>query len=153
MSQVNLWKLVFNVCPSLLLSGLSFLNVGSGTGYFSCLAGCVLQAHGINHGIELHEDLVQFAKERVEEFLRFSPSVAYDICPPKFLAGNCFRLEPSGCSYDRVYCGAACPASKVPFILSLTKIGGFAIIPCRDRVRFFLYFPDHMFGNSTYSSM
>ncbi|XP_020623627.1 uncharacterized protein LOC110061133 [Orbicella faveolata] len=117
-----------------LSPGLSFLNIGSGTGYFSCLAGCILQAQGINHGIELHEDLVHFAKERVEEFLRFSPSVAYDMCPPKFIAGNCFRLDPTGCSYDRVYCGAACPASKAPFILSLTKIGGFAIIPCRDRL-------------------
>ena len=143
-------KLVFNIVPSFLLSGLSFLNIGSGTGYFSCLAGCILQAHGINHGIELYQDLVQFAKERVEEFLRFSPSVADDICPPKFLAGNCFRLDSSGCHYDRVYCGAACPASKVPFIVSLTKIGGFAVIPCRDKVRLFLYFPDHIFGNSTW---
>lgn len=136
-SQDNPAGNMFHVFPSSLPSGLSFLNIGSGTGYFSCLAGCILQAQGINHGIELHEDLVHFAKERVEEFLRFSPSVAYDMCPPKFIAGNCFRLDPTGCSYDRVYCGAACPASKAPFILSLTKIGGFAIIPCRDRVRFF----------------
>ncbi|KAL9980549.1 hypothetical protein ACROYT_G009151 [Oculina patagonica] len=117
-----------------LSPGLSFLNIGSGTGYFSCLAGCILQAQGINHGIELHEDLVAFAKERVEEYLRFSPTVAYDICPPKFVAGNCFRLDPAGCNYDRVYCGAACPASKVHFILGLTKIGGFAVIPCRGKL-------------------
>lgn len=114
--------------------GLSFLNIGSGTGYFSCLAGYILQAHGVSHGIEVYEDLVQFAKERVEEYFRFCPSVAYDICPPKFIAGNCFQLDPSGCCYDRVYCGAACPPNKVPFILGLTKIGGFAVLPCRDRV-------------------
>ena len=107
---------MFLVSSSFLSSGLSFLNVGSGTGYFSCLAGFILQAQGINHGIELHEDLVQFAKERVEEFLRFSPSVAYDICPPKFIAGNCFRLDPLGCNYDRVNCGTSCTASKAPFI-------------------------------------
>ena len=90
----------------------------------------------MNHGIELHEDLVQFAKERVEEYLRFCPAVAHDICQPKFVAGNCFRLDPSGCSYDRVYCGAACPPDKVSFILALTKIGGFAIIPSRNKVWF-----------------
>lgn len=123
------------VLEALKLSpGLSFLNIGSGTGYFSCLAGYILQTQGINHGIELHEDLVQFAKERVEEYLQYCPAIAHDICPPKFLAGNCFRLESSSCSYDRVYCGAACPVSKVPFILALTKIGGFAIIPCRNRL-------------------
>ena len=83
---------------------------------------------------------MQFAKDRVEEYLRFCPAVAYDICPPKFIAGNCFRLDPSGCSYDRVYCGAACPANEVSFILSLTKIGGFVVLPCRDRVRLFTFF-------------
>lgn len=120
--------------------GLSFLNIGSGTGYFSCAAGYILQAQGINHGIELHEDLVQFAEERVQEYLQFCPVIAQDICQPKFLAGNCFRLDPSLCSYDRVYCGAACPISKVAFIVAFTKVGGFAIIPCRNRVSLhFLY--------------
>lgn len=124
--------LFFNLySPSL---GLSFLNIGSGTGYFSCLAGYILQNHGINHGVELHEDLVRFAKGRVEEYLQFCPAIAHDICMPKFVAGNCFRLDPSGCNYDRVYCGAACPPNKVPLILALTKIGGFAIIPCRNKV-------------------
>lgn len=123
------------VMEALKLSpGMSFLNIGSGTGYFSCIAGYILQNQGINHGIELHEDLVQFARGRVEEYLQFCPAVAHDICQPKFLAGNCFRLDPSGCSYDRVYCGAACPISKVPFIVALTKIGGFAVIPCRNRL-------------------
>lgn len=123
------------VLEALQLSpGLSFLNIGSGTGYFSCLAGYILQNHGINHGVELHEDLVRFAKERVEEYLQFCPAIAHDICMPKFVAGNCFRVDPSGCNYDRVYCGAACPPNKVPFILALTKIGGFAIIPCRNKL-------------------
>ena len=79
---------------------------------------------------------MQFAKERVEEYLRLCPAVAHDICQPKFVAGNCFRLDPSGCTYDRVYCGAACPPDKVSFILALTKIGGFAIIPSRNKVWF-----------------
>lgn len=123
------------VLEALKLSpGLSFLNIGSGTGYFSCAAGYILQAQGINHGIELHDDLVHFAEERVQEYLQFCPVIAQDICQPKFLAGNCFRLDPSLCSYDRVYCGAACPISKVAFIVAFTKVGGFAIIPCRNRL-------------------
>ena len=116
------------------LPGLSFLNIGSGTGYFSCLAGYIVNSTGTNHGIELHEDLVEFANERVDEFLRFSPQVAQDICRPKFLVGNCFRLDPSHYRYDRVYCGAACPPSKVALLLAFTKVGGFAVVPCRNRV-------------------
>ena len=118
----------------IFVSGLSFLNIGSGTGYFSCLTGYILKPGSINHGIEIHEDLVEFALERIKEFLYFCPHVAQDICRPNILAGNCFRLDPMLCKYDRVYCGAACPPDKVSLILALTKVGGFAIVPCRNKV-------------------
>ena len=115
------------------------MNIGSGTGYFSCLAGCILKPTGINHGIELHKDLVEFANERVNEFLRLSPQVAQNICLPKFLHGNCFRLDPSLCKYDRVYSGAACPPDKVSSIRAMIKVGGFAVVPSGDKVISFCF--------------
>ena len=42
--------------------GLSFLNIGSGTGYLSTMAGLILGRNGINHGIELHADVVEYAR-------------------------------------------------------------------------------------------
>lgn len=119
-----------------IFAGFSFLNIGSGTGYFSSLAGYVLKRGAVNHGVEVYEDLIEFAHERLEEFLRYSPQVSREFCHPKFICGNCFCLDPSDRKYDRVYSGAACPASKVSTILQLTKIGGFAIVPCRNKVRF-----------------
>ena len=44
----------------------SFLVVGSGTGYFCHLAGCVLGPKAMIHGVELNEELVGFARERGE---------------------------------------------------------------------------------------
>ena len=110
------------------------MNIGSGTGYFSSLAGYVLKRGSTNHGIEVYEDLMDFANERLEEFLRYSPQVGREFCQPRFIAGNCFRLDPSDRKYDRIYSGAACPASKISFIVQLTKVGGYAIVPCRNKV-------------------
>lgn len=81
--------------------GMSFLNIGSGTGYFSCLAGYLIKSHGINHGVELHEDLVAFSHEKVKDFLQNGPSDASEICPPLLIAGNAFQLDPSQMKYDR----------------------------------------------------
>ena len=80
---------------------MSFLNVGSGTGYFSCLVGHLLKKEGINHGIELHSEMVHFARERVTDFVRNGPAGATDVCTPTMIAGNCFLLDQSQMKYDR----------------------------------------------------
>ena len=119
---------VVSQCLSYFL-GMSFLNVGSGTGYFSCLCGYMIKSHGINHGVELHEDLVEFARERVDSFLTNGPSEAQDIRKPLFLSGNCFQLDPHQMKYDRLYVGGACPQSKINFFLQFLKVGGYLIAP------------------------
>ncbi|XP_071458473.1 protein-L-isoaspartate O-methyltransferase domain-containing protein 1 isoform X3 [Marmota flaviventris] len=57
-----------------LQPGLSFLNLGSGTGYLSTMVGLILGPFGINHGIELHSDVVEYAKEKLESFIKNSDS-------------------------------------------------------------------------------
>ncbi|XP_041329681.1 protein-L-isoaspartate O-methyltransferase domain-containing protein 1 isoform X1 [Pyrgilauda ruficollis] len=57
-----------------LQPGLSFLNLGSGTGYLSTMVGLILGPFGINHGIELHSDVVEYAKEKLESFIKYSDS-------------------------------------------------------------------------------
>ncbi|XP_043545271.1 protein-L-isoaspartate O-methyltransferase domain-containing protein 1 [Chiloscyllium plagiosum] len=57
-----------------LQPGLSFLNLGSGTGYLSTMVGLILGPFGINHGIEIHADVVDYATEKLDSFIKNSDS-------------------------------------------------------------------------------
>ncbi|XP_015605220.1 protein-L-isoaspartate O-methyltransferase domain-containing protein 1 [Cephus cinctus] len=112
-----------------LAPGLSFLNLGSGTGYLSTMAGLILKQNGINHGIELHQDCVKYSYDRLEEFKREASALdEFDFCEPVFVQGNCLSVTPSR-QYDRVYCGAACPESHETFVKQFVKVGGILVMP------------------------
>ncbi|KYM99428.1 PREDICTED: protein-L-isoaspartate O-methyltransferase domain-containing protein 1-like [Cyphomyrmex costatus] len=114
--------------------GLSFLNLGSGTGYLSTMAGLLIKQDGINHGIELHEDCLSYAYKRLEEFKESSLALnEFDFCEPIFIQGNCLSLIP-GRQYDRVYCGAACPESHEAFIKQFVRVGGILVMPYKDEL-------------------
>lgn len=115
--------------------GLSFLNLGSGTGYLSTMAGLILGPYGINHGIELHDDGVQYAFDRLEEFkLKSEMFDEFEFCEPKFVAGNCLQLNSGVRLYDRVYCGAACPAEHENYMRNLISVGGILVMPLNDQL-------------------
>ncbi|KAK2587824.1 hypothetical protein KPH14_003925 [Odynerus spinipes] len=114
--------------------GLSFLNLGSGTGYLSTMAGLILNQNGTNHGIELYEDCIKYAYERLEEFKQKSLALdEFDFCEPSFVQGNCLSIVP-GRQYDRVYCGAACPESHEAFIKQYVRVGGILVMPFKDHL-------------------
>ena len=95
-----------------------------------CLAG----PYGINHGVELHEDVVEYAKGRLDYFCRKSEWFDdFDFCEPTFIVGNCLQLAP-GHLYDRVYCGAACPSAHASYMKNLIRVGGILVMPLNDQV-------------------
>ncbi|KAF8781917.1 Protein-L-isoaspartate O-methyltransferase like protein [Argiope bruennichi] len=115
--------------------GMSFLNLGSGTGYLSTMAGLMLGTYGINHGVELHQEVVDYARAKLEEFQNISPAIdKYEFCPPSFVVGNCLLLDSSGHQYDRVYCGAACPTEHENYIKNLVRVGGILVMPLNDHL-------------------
>lgn len=72
-----------------LKPGQSFLNIGSGTGYLNTLVGLILGCSGINHGVEVHVDVVEYAYQKLEEFIKNSPALdKFDFCAPKFHCGK-----------------------------------------------------------------
>ncbi|KAH9363724.1 hypothetical protein HPB48_020458 [Haemaphysalis longicornis] len=117
-----------------LRPGMSFLNLGSGTGYLSTVAGLLLGSHGVNHGVELHEDVVQYARLKVSQFMRSSQALEeHDFCEPRFVVGNCMCIDGTGRRYDRVYCGASCPPEQAAVLKALLKVGGVLVMPCNDQ--------------------
>ncbi|KAL3274131.1 hypothetical protein HHI36_015545 [Cryptolaemus montrouzieri] len=114
--------------------GLSFLNLGSGTGYLSTMIGLILGKNGLNHGIEVYEDVVLYANKKLEEFKKYSGAMdEYDFCEPIFARGNCLCLSETRL-YDRVYCGASCPPAFEPYMKNLLKIGGILVVPINEHL-------------------
>ncbi|XP_035667430.1 protein-L-isoaspartate O-methyltransferase domain-containing protein 1-like [Branchiostoma floridae] len=119
-----------------LKPNLSFLNLGCGTGYLSTMVGLILGPFGINHGVEIHQDVVEYAKQKLSWFMKNAEVFDdYEFCEPRFVIGNCLLL-PSGCkTYDRVYCGAACPPEHENYMKNLLKIGGILVMPFEDQLQ------------------
>lgn len=116
--------------------GLSFLNLGSGTGYLSTMVGLILGTYGVNHGIEYHSDVVQYANKKLDEFRKHSGAIdEFDFCEPKFIQGNCLCLTSDyHAQYDRVYCGAACPRQYESYMKNLLKVGGILVMPLNEKL-------------------
>ncbi|GAU99153.1 hypothetical protein RvY_10193 [Ramazzottius varieornatus] len=115
-----------------LQPGMSFLNIGSGTGYLSTLAGLIVGLYGENHGVEIHESNVKYSMERLQHFLKESVALRYyDFAQPKFMVGNGLALGPEFHGrYDRIYVGAACDDEEcIKKFSEMLKIGGAMIIP------------------------
>lgn len=118
-----------------LRPGLSFLNMGSGTGYLSTMVGLILGPFGVNHGVELHKDVVEYAKERLEEFIKNSDSFdKFEFCEPKFVVGNCLELSSDCHQYDRIYCGAGIQKDHENSMKILLKVGGILVVPIEDQL-------------------
>lgn len=119
-----------------LQPGLSFLNLGSGTGYLSTMVGLILGPFGINHGIELHSDVVEYAKEKLESFIKNSDSFdKFEFCEPAFVVGNCLQIASDSHQYDRIYCGAGVQKDHENYMKILLKVGGILVMPIEDQPR------------------
>uniref|UniRef100_A0A914XUK3 Uncharacterized protein n=1 Tax=Panagrolaimus superbus TaxID=310955 RepID=A0A914XUK3_9BILA len=107
---------------------MSFLNIGSGSGYLSSMVGFVIGSLGVNHGIEVNADIIKFANETKERFINDAVISGFDWCPPEYYCGNAFNIK-TDMKYDRIYCGARVPDGERLRFLKLLKIDGVCIMP------------------------
>lgn len=102
-----------------LSPGLSFLNVGSGTGYLSSIVS-EITGPALHHGVDLYSDLLDHAQDMLrvqnKEYIQFFEVNAHDLdlvmCP----------------RYDRMYLGA-CAGGQSKRLLALLQVGGVAVGP------------------------
>ncbi|XP_010122127.1 PREDICTED: protein-L-isoaspartate O-methyltransferase domain-containing protein 2 isoform X2 [Chlamydotis macqueenii] len=117
-----------------LQPGLSFLNLGSGTGYLSSMVGLILGPFGVNHGVELHSDVIEYAKQKLDFFIKTSDSFdKFEFCEPSFVIGNCLEISPDCTQYDRVYCGAGVQKEHEDYMKNLLKVGGILVMPLEEK--------------------
>ncbi|XP_026862756.2 protein-L-isoaspartate O-methyltransferase domain-containing protein 2 [Electrophorus electricus] len=114
---------------------LSFLNLGSGTGYLSTMVGLILGSFGVNHGVELHADVVEYAYQKLDYFIKTSDSFdKFEFCEPSFVVGNCLEIPPDCREYDRVYCGAGVQKEYENYMKNLLKVGGILVLPLEEKL-------------------
>lgn len=132
-----------------LNAGKSFLNVGSGSGYLSCLAASLLGEEGVSHGVEISEGACQFSREKAKEWHAklssdrqaaggdSSPSSIISLDGISFVHANCFDLDVlntvNTMKYDRIYVGAGCPESRKEFFLSMLADNGIMVVPINEK--------------------
>lgn len=118
-----------------LQPGLSLLNLGSGTGYLSTMVGLILGPFGVNHGVELHTDVVDYAYQKLDYFIKNSDSFdKFEFCEPTFVVGNCLEIPPESRQYDRVYCGAGVQKEYENYMKNLLKVGGILVLPLEEKL-------------------
>lgn len=118
-------------------SSLSFLNVGSGTGYLTCIAATVLGPRSSHFCIEVHEDVIEHCRDAITSWKAHFPG-GQDTRQLKILHGDALEIESEkgecALGFDRIYIGAAVSKQNLPKFKRLLKPGGVLVGPVEDEL-------------------
>lgn len=111
-------------------SSLSFLNIGSGTGYLSSIVAHILGPTGVCFGVEINSSVLEHCHASMG---RWKADQDVELAHMEFFHGNGLHIDASiGESligYDRIYVGAAVESSCVKQLASLLRLGGILVAP------------------------
>lgn len=110
-----------------LSASLSFLNVGSGAGYFSALASTILGPGSIHHCVEISAPLVDRCRQTFRDLSRQDvPELRH----ANVHVASCFDLDLDfGMKFDRIYVGAGAKLSDAKALSKLLKPKGIIVGP------------------------
>lgn len=117
-------------------SALSFLNIGSGSGYMSCIVASILGEHSTNYGVEIHREVVEHSQNAISEWKSTFPAAIPHI---DIVHGNALNLAMEEgealIGFDRIYVGAAIEPSALSKLTVLLKPGGVLVGPVGDELQ------------------
>eukprot|EP01025_Chloroclados_australasicus_P028487 TRINITY_DN2821_c1_g1_i7.p1 TRINITY_DN2821_c1_g1~~TRINITY_DN2821_c1_g1_i7.p1 ORF type:complete len:1255 (+),score=138.74 TRINITY_DN2821_c1_g1_i7:174-3938(+) len=114
-----------------LCTGHAFLDVGCGTGYFTCLAAYMVGEKGAAVGIDVDFDTCHVASEYVDVLRQLWPAQKW--MPTIQVEDVCLAMDSCE-QYDRVHVGAACPREWLPELLRLLLPNGKMVVPCESKL-------------------
>jgi len=116
--------------------GDKVLDIGSGSGYFTILAGHLCGNTGFVHGLDLYDHIIDFAQNNIKSFLNDEKGVALGktFDNVKFFKRNCFLPSIDHILYDKIHVGACCPDAKIQELYDILAPGGTLVTPYGDRL-------------------
>jgi protein-L-isoaspartate O-methyltransferase len=110
---------------------MSFLNIGSGTGYLSTLVAHILGPTGMCYGIELSREAYEHGIISVNRWKEENDSIEMPLM--EFIHGNGLNIDAktgeAAFGFDRIYVGAAIERSKLMELASMLRFGGILVGP------------------------
>jgi protein-L-isoaspartate O-methyltransferase len=110
---------------------MSFLNIGSGTGYLSSIVAHILGPTGICYGIEINRHAYDHGISCVQRWKEENRQL--ELPWMEFIHGNGLNIATdmgeSVLGFDRIYVGAAVERSKLSQLTALLRVGGILVGP------------------------
>jgi len=113
-------------------SALSFLNIGVGTGYLSCIVAYILGNKSQCYGVDIHSDVIQHCDDAINSW---KDSLEDEHAQFTNFHGNGLNILDRGESslgYDRIYVGAAIEGQDLESLKDLLGEGGILVAPVDD---------------------
>ena len=114
------------------LAGSTFLNLGSGTGYLTCLVTEIMGPYTTAYNVEL-QDAAFFHGQRAVRQWQEAHGHKTTTTRMEFLQGNALTIQAhqgeAHVGFDRIYVGAALEVEDLPPIANLLRPNGILVCP------------------------
>jgi protein-L-isoaspartate(D-aspartate) O-methyltransferase len=109
----------------------SFLNIGSGTGYLSCVVAHILGPASTHYAVDIHADVIAHSRRAIRAWKNSRPDDSFP--QMEVLQGNGLCINhnqgEAAVGLDRIYLGAAVEKRHLNQLVELLRPGGILVGP------------------------